>query len=118
MKNLENQKLIVLLIVFMGFSFCLKAQDVKNIESIRKDSTIVVKYEIVNTDFNQQFDVSLYVSRDGGQTYEGPLEAVSGDVGKGIREGKHRITWNAVKDINNLEDDIVFNVKADLIQYR
>jgi hypothetical protein len=116
MQQIQHPKTLLLLILFMGFSFCLRAQQVKNIEPEREGNKIIVKYTISGAKFNQKFDVSLYVSRDGGQTFKGPLEAVSGDVGEGIREGEHRIVWDVFKDVHSLEGDVVFDVKARVIE--
>jgi hypothetical protein len=100
----------------MGFSFCLEAQTVKNIEPVRSGNNIVVKYEIAGAKFNQEFDVSLYVSTDGGKTFTGPLKAVQGDVGEGIEGGEHQIIWDVFKEVNSLEGDVVFDVKARVIE--
>ena len=116
MKKIQTPKTLILLIILMGISFCLKAQKVKNIEPIRQGNTIVVNYEITDAKFNQKFDVSLYVSRDGGKTFEGPMQSVTGDVGKGIRDGEHRIIWDVFKDVHSLDGNIVFDVKARVIE--
>jgi len=118
MKHFRYQRIIVLVILFISFSYYISAQKVENIEPKMEENNIIVKYTITNATFCQKFDIDLYISHDGGQTFEGPLENVSGDVGKGIKEGEHRIVWNEFKDISNLNGDtnIVFDVKAQLIE--
>lgn len=112
MKYIKNPKAIFLLIIFMGFSFLLNAQRVVNIEPVRSGNNMVISYKITGARFNQKFDVSLYVSTDGGETFLGPLKAVQGDVGEDIPSGEHKITWNVFKEVNSLKGDIVFDVKA------
>ena len=116
MQKIPNPKTILLLIILMGLSFCLEAQTVKNIEPVRSGNKIVVNYEIAGAKFNQKFDVLLYVSTDGGSTFQGPLKAVKGDVGEGIQGGEHQIVWDVFKEVNSLEGEVVFDVKAKVIE--
>jgi hypothetical protein len=100
----------------MAFSLCLNAQEVKNVEAKRIGDKIVIKYEITDENPKQRYDVSLYVSRNGGKSFEGPLKNVIGHVGEGITPGQHQIVWDVYKDVNALQGDIVFDVKARLMQ--
>lgn len=115
MKKLVQVKILFLFLFFLSFSSTMNAQKIKNIEPVRNGNNIVVNYTLV-AKFNQKFNVSLYFSRDGGKTFEGPLEAVTGDVGKGIRAGQNKIIWDVFKDVYNLEGDIVFDVRAEVIE--
>ena len=116
MQKILNAKKMLLLIVLMGFSYCLEAQTVKNIEPVRSGNNMVINYKIAGAKFNQKFDVSLYVSTDGGNTFQGPLKAVQGDVGEGIQGGEHQIVWDVFKEVNSLEGEVVFDVKARVIE--
>jgi len=115
MKKLVQVKILFLFLFFLSFSSTMNAQKIKNIEPVRNGNNIVVNYTLV-AKFNQKFNVSLYFSRDGGKTFEGPLEAVTGDVGKGIRAGQNKIIWDVFKDVYSLEGDIVFDVRAEVIE--
>jgi len=115
MKKLVQIKILFLFLFFLSFSSTMNAQKIKNIEPVRNGNNIVVNYTLV-AKFNQKFNVSLYFSRDGGKTFEGPLEAVTGDVGKGIRAGQNKIIWDVFKDVYSLEGDIVFDVRAEVIE--
>lgn len=94
------------------------AQKAKIIEVTREDNRIVILYKISKAKYNQVFDVMLYVSKDGGNNFKGPLKAVSGDIGNSILEGEHTLTWDFLKDINSLEGDIVFDVRAKVIEQK
>ena len=115
MKKLVQIKILFLFLFFLSFSSTMNAQKIKNIEPVRNGNNIVVNYTLV-AKFYQKFNVSLYFSRDGGKTFEGPLEAVTGDVGKGIRAGQNKIIWDVFKDVYSLEGDIVFDVRAEVIE--
>lgn len=117
MINNKQRKIISFIAVFL-FVTGLQAQKVKVANVQRNGNIINVTYKITEAKFNQVFDVSLYVSRDGGNTFTGPLQAVSGGVGKGILAGEHTIAWEVFKDVNSLEGDVVFDVKADVIEQR
>jgi hypothetical protein len=115
MKKLFQIKILFLFLLLFGFSSTMKAQKIKNIKPVRNGNTIVVNYTL-SAKFNQKFNVSLYVSRDGGETFEGPLEAVNGDVGEGIRPGQKKIIWDVFKEVYTLKGDIVFDVRAEVIE--
>jgi hypothetical protein len=116
MKIIKNFKIIILIITYSIISVHLNAQSVENVRASRAGDNIVVKYEITDARPGQKFDVSLYVSRDGGKTFEGPLKSVIGNAGKGIKPGEHQLVWKVYKDVNSLEGDIVFDVKARIME--
>jgi hypothetical protein len=103
-------------IVFALFSFTLNAQQVKDVQPQQQGNKMIIKYKIEGAKFYQKFNVDLYLSRDGGKTFDGPLKAVSGDVGEGITGGQHQIVWDVFKDVNNLDGEIVFDVKSQLVE--
>lgn len=109
-----------IIILFLGISlFCLTdifAQNVTNIQPVVSGNDIIIKYNISGAKFNQTFDVSVYYSTDGGENFNGPLLYVEGDVGKGINGGENKIKWHVFKEVNSLDGDVVFNVKAVVIE--
>jgi hypothetical protein len=109
-------KKILLLILSFLLSAVTYSQMVIDVTPILNNENMIVKYKITDAKSNQKFNISLYVSMDGGTSYIGPLKAVSGDVGEGITQGKHTINWDIFKDVNSLEGNIVFDVRAILIE--
>lgn len=92
-------------------------QQVTNINAhVTEDNKIVVEYTISGAKFNQSFNISLFVSTDEGQTYEGPLTQVTGNVGKGITGGKHTIIWDFLNEMPITDEDLVFDVRAEVIE--
>ena len=101
------------------FFFCISvvsSQTISKIRTVQSGNNIIVNYSISGARFNQAFNVSVYVSRDGGQTFQGPLSAVIGDVGKNITSGNKKITWEVFREVADLEGDIVFDVRAEVIE--
>ncbi len=109
------QKVVFVFIAFF-VTHTVFAQKAEIIDVTRKGSKIEITYEISKAKYDQVFDVSLYVSKDGGNKFIGPLKAVSGDIGKSVLDGEHKISWTFLEDINSLEGDIVFDVRAKVIE--
>jgi len=110
----------LLLFSFLTFSLWISgySQTISDVFFyLTKDQFIVVKYNISEAQSTQYFNVSLWVSRDGGTTFTGPLKHVTGDVGKRIRRGTGKeIQWDVNKEIPGFGGEIVFDVQADVIQ--
>ncbi len=102
-----------LILSFVGF---LKAQQVENITFVIEGNNIVVKYNVYGVKYDQSLNTSLFVSTDGGKTYQGPLKLVSGDVGPGILNGSHQIVWESIQEIPLNNNYIAFEVRAEVIQ--
>jgi len=60
-----------------------------------------INYDVADPD-SPTLTVYLKVSADGGATWKGPVELVSGDVGRGIvPSGGKRLVWDAGKEMPN-----------------
>lgn len=67
---------------------------------------------IVNYNLDKATDIDLYVSDDGGRTWEGPLKQVSGNIGKNVQPGSNSIIWDAIKERGGISgDDIRFDIR-------
>ena len=90
-------------------------------------SIIVNGQHVTNTSFRQnglcvevtytldiKSDISLFISFDGGTSFQGPLKCVSGDVGSGINPGTNlQIIWNAAEEMGEVTgNNICFKVNA------
>lgn len=107
-------KRILLLLLILHFAFPqLYSQQVT---WVLKDSLIEITYNLPGTKPDQTFNVSVYVSRDGGTTYsENPLSLVTGDVGKGVKAGTNKkILWNVFKEMPDFGGIIVFDVRPEV----
>ena len=91
-------------------SYVLSAQKVSNITFRQEQSYIIVSYDLYT---KTPCKVSLYVSTNGGDTWQGPLKKVIGDVGDKITSGNRNISWNVLEEFDELRGDkIMFQVRA------
>lgn len=107
--------------LFLFYSVCFlivtlssQGQKVQNVVPEVTDSTIRIHYTLIGK-FYQTFSVSLYVSRDGGNSFQGPLKEVAGDTGQNIKSGSHIITWDVIKEMPIVEEEpMIFDVRAEI----
>ncbi|NQU82095.1 MAG: hypothetical protein HQ543_11295 [Bacteroidetes bacterium] len=109
---------IPLFFFFFSF-FCFSpvySQTISNIRTVQSGNNIIIYYSLSGAKFNQVLNVSVYLSKDGGQTFQGPLSAVSGDVGKNATMGNKKITWDVFREVTDMDGNIVFDVRAEVIE--
>ena len=109
------KNLIFTVFLVSTLSIAVFAQKVSNIEATVSEDKILISYSVKGLKFNESLNVSLYVSRDGGSTYQGPLKEVSGDIGDGIKEGNHKIYWDALKEMPFTDEELIFDVRSEKI---
>ena len=106
---MKKIKLLILLLVVLQTNF-ITAQKVSNINYRQEQSNIIVSYDL---ETKTPCEVNLYVSTNGGATWQGPLTKVSGDVGDKIASGSRNITWKVLEEFEELRGDkIQFQVRA------
>ena len=89
-------------------------QTVSDVDAYQEGKTIVVTYR---TDKAGTID-AVYCSTDGGRTWGEPLRSVTGDVGKRMPAGEHRIVWDVLADREKLSgNNICFKVEANAGRY-
>ncbi len=86
------------------------AQKVNNVEASKLGQNIVVTYDL---ETEQPCTINLFISTNGGKTWQGPLKQVQGQVGPFIESGKNKITFFVLNEFNELRGDkILFSVEA------
>ena len=76
---------------------------VSNVKAKQREGSrlVDITYDVADPD-SPTLTVYLKVSADGGGTWKGPVELVSGDVGRGIVPGAgKRLVWDAGKEMPN-----------------
>ena len=97
--------------LFLFFTITISAQKVTNVSNHQEQSTIIVSYDL---ETKSPCKISLFVSTNGGTTWQGPLKKVNGDVGINVSSGSKSITWNVLEEFEELSgENIVFKVSAD-----
>ena len=88
------------------------SQSISNTDFTVSGNQIIVTYDL-NADATQEFDITLYISRDNGSTWQGPLSYVTGNVGEKQTSGNNRlIIWDALREYNALKGTIGFQIRA------
>ncbi|MCF8378814.1 MAG: formylglycine-generating enzyme family protein [Bacteroidales bacterium] len=106
-----RKSLVVFL--FLTPAICF-TQSISNIRAVQKGDFIIVNYDFNYYNQLESFEIELYVSTDGGRTFSGPLQKVSGDVGAKIYSGSNRqITWRVLEEFQDLfSNEIVFEIRG------
>lgn len=107
-------KKLILLVFMILTTISIKAQNVTDITSILVGNNIHVFYKIENASYNQKFRVSLHVSSDGGKTFKGPMTLLN-NKDELLLSGKHLMIWDVFKDINSLDKEFIFDIRATVI---
>ena len=84
--------------------------DVSNIRVQQLDNMIVITYDLA-----ARADIEVFVSFDGGVNYRGPLQYVTGAVGKGIFPKKDNIVmWDVMKEVGEVDySNVVIKIVSD-----
>ena len=97
--------LILLFGVTLSYS-----QKVSNVSNRQEQSNIIVSYDL---ETKTPCKIALFVSTNGGTTWQGPLKKVIGDVGTNVGSGNKKITWNVLEEFDELRGNkIVFQIRV------
>ncbi|HDO27840.1 MAG TPA: hypothetical protein ENH02_06965, partial [Bacteroidetes bacterium] len=112
-----KKQILLLTAFFLGLTFSSFAQKVSDIQIRVKGDKILVGYTISGLKYYQDISqIDFYVSRDGGQTFEGPLKEISGDTGPGLRNGKYVMVWDVLKEMPFTDEELVFDVRLSVTE--
>jgi len=117
-RNIITNVVAAALITIPAAAFAQTGTPAVNISSVVRGGVVVVSYDLVSTDPNAVFSVALEASSDGGKTYGVQPKTVKGDVGTSVRPGVGKqITWEASRDVENLEvDRYRYRVAAQIVR--
>ena len=100
---------VILLLIFVIPSF-LFAQEVSNIQVTQQKKNVIITYDLSGDD---KYEVEIFYTIDDGQTWQGPLIYVSGEVGEDQEAGTNKqISWNVLEEIEELQGFAQFKIKA------
>ena len=100
----------IIFIINLLSLYSVQAQKVTNVSNRQEQSTIIVSYDL---ETKKPCKIALYVSTNGGTTWQGPLKKVTGDVGVNIISGSKTITWNVLEEFDELKGtNIMFQIRA------
>ena len=102
---------LFLLLGTVGFS-----QQVSNINAGVSGEKIRITYTISGLKYYQDITgIDVYVSKDNGENYTGPLKQVTGDVKGNLRNGRHTIVWDVLKEMPFSDEQLVFDVRLTVV---
>ena len=95
------KKIASFLIILVSFYYA-GAQTVTNSRFEQEGKMVKIYY-----DLSEEADVSIYLSTDGGKTYESqPIGHVTGAVGEGVSAGKGKCAvWDVLSDRDRIQGD-------------
>jgi len=105
--------LLIILIICM-IQMAAVAQSVENVMFKQtNDDQLLINYDLFG-EAEARFNLELWVSLDGGNSFAFKPTAVIGDVGGGVAAGSNKsIVWDVFADMSKLEeDDLAFKVIA------
>jgi hypothetical protein len=111
------KRIIYLIFILLLFSSIkVFGQEIDKVRATVEGTTIEIRYEIINARINHIFNIEVYYSIDNGNTFVGPIRNVSGDVGDDITAGTKKIVWDVFKEVDELNEYVVFEVRAEVIE--
>lgn len=105
--------IIITLILSLG-NIC--GQEITSVTSRVLNNKIYIYYGVDKIKFNKSLNTKVFVSFDNGKSFSGPLKSVEGDVGDNIQKTQNTVIWNPFEEYNSLEGDIIFDVRAEVIE--
>lgn len=107
--NMKKTLLTLTLLLITAAAF---TQSVTNIVPTVVNDKIQLNYTISGIKYFQEItSVKVYVSIDGGD-FTGPLKEVTGNSPETIKNGKHTIFWDVLKEIPFTDEDLVFDIQV------
>ncbi len=106
--------LTIILLCFIAPA--LSSQPISNVTFEQRGIDIYINYDLNVTAQN----LNLFYSIDEGNSFNGPINSVAGDVGQNIIfPGKNKeIVWDVILDESNLIcDNLIFKVEAEVGEY-
>ena len=92
-------KIIITIFLYLIAGIATAQDYISNIRVQQHDALLYVTY-----DLDDRADIELFVSFDNGENYTGPLQHVTGAVGKGVLPEKDKmVMWDAMKEVGEVD---------------
>jgi formylglycine-generating enzyme required for sulfatase activity len=97
--------------LFLCLGMWVQAQTITNFKMEQMGQKVQINYTLTSAG---ACEVQLWVSTDNGKTWSGPLQQVSGDVGKNVGAGNKQMVWDVLSEREQLVgDQIRFKLVAN-----
>ncbi|MGM9795318.1 MAG: formylglycine-generating enzyme family protein [Candidatus Aphodosoma sp.] len=105
---MKNIKYLLISLISLFGSLTVVAQTVSNAAFEQVDNRVKITYQL-----DKSSAIRVYMSEDGGRTFKGPLQKVTGDVGSNVTPGSKVIWWNPLSEYEQIVgSNICFKVMA------
>lgn len=105
--------LLIVLLLSIEQSY---SQRISNVRFEQFGRAIQVHYQLNRLPFDSFVMLNLYVSTNGGESFEGPLARVTGDIGKVSADGKKSVIWQVMDEMEVLDGNVVFELRGETVR--
>lgn len=107
---MKNMKRILFITMLLLAKLIINAQQVTNVRFDQNGKKINIYYDLKG---DKNYTVNIYCSQDEGNTWERPLQCVSGAVGDNQIAGNNKmIVWDVLMEREKLTGNIEFKIEA------
>ena len=105
---------IVLIVFLSAATIIIQSQSITNITAAYNGENIIITYDIEGVSTGTVLKIDLFVSKDGGAAFDGPLKKVSGNVGNEVRTFRNnQISWRVSEEYPEfISDKVVFEIRG------
>ena len=105
---MKNIRYLLILLICLILPLTSEAQTVSNAAFEQVNDKVKITYQL-----DKSSSIRVYMSEDGGRTFNGPLTNVTGDVGSNVTPGSKIIWWNPLSEYEQIVgSNICFKVTA------
>ena len=110
-KLLQTLTSALLMLAFTSWN--AQAQEITEPDFHQEGDKVAVTFHL-----DRKADIYLYVSTNGGVTFQGPLKNVTGDIGDNVSAGRCKILWDPIAEFGGITgDNICFKITANSGKY-
>jgi hypothetical protein len=102
---------LFLLLIGLGCFSLSQAQKITLRKLELVNDHLVVHYEIDDSNFNNEYAVSLYTSKD---NFSAPVTKVSGDIGQEVKPGERQVTWAIREEYGDYKGPLSVELRANV----
>lgn len=107
--------ILCFLLLFSSFTLTLKSQTISKVQFWQEGAEVMIRYTLSGSR-GPFYDIQLFVSTDGGDSFTRILSAARGDVGKRVSPGTNKkIIWN-LQGQSIMSEQVVFEVRTKKIE--
>ncbi len=114
------RKFLITLLSFCVYSLplWLSAQQITNVHFFQIGQDIQINYTLKRLSFDTYMLIECFVSCNGGNSFEGPLQRIHGDIGKVATSGEKIIHWKVSDEMKDFGGQIVFEIRGEVVKQK